>query len=239
MLRQFSTFAAKLGNVGYWELQEYCQDLNDTLERVTKLPKYNRTSKSCRGYKPYIQSQQSVGGMKTIQDVAEVIGNIDETDLILNNDLEEEDYEIDSLSKINAFVDNTSSVVVETILEQPIGKAVYGRDLSRKISLDSSKNDLSIVEYENNVEQKCEILLELNKGDIPELPNFGKNIISGTSYKNYNYSELSKDLNQIFSSDDLFESISISDIGFSNGDLQVTCSIKTKYVYSTSKTIKI
>ena len=239
LLRQFSTFASKFGNVGYWELQEYCQDLNDTLERITKLPKYNRTSKSCRGYKPYIQTQQAVGGMKTMQDVASDVGGVSETDLILNNDLEEVDYEIDKLSSITAFVDNSTGLVVETILEQPIGNKIYGRDLTRKITLDSSNNDLSIEEYEDNVEQKCDILLELNKGDIPEYPNLGKNLISGNSYKNYNYSELAKDLEILFQSDDLFESISISDISFGNGDLNVTCDIRTKYTYSTQKTIKV
>ena len=36
LIRTFQTFAGKLGNVGYWELQQYCQDLKDTLERISK-----------------------------------------------------------------------------------------------------------------------------------------------------------------------------------------------------------
>lgn len=141
LTRTFQTFSGKLGNVGYWELQQYCQDLKDTLERISKLPKYLRTSKSCRGYKPYIQVSEDVGGMKTVQDVANKIGNITEQELILNNDLEEENYEIDELSQITAFVNNQNNVVVTTIMEQPIGKKIYGKDISRKITF--SDNDLS------------------------------------------------------------------------------------------------
>ena len=95
LLQQFSTFATKFSNVGFWELQQYCQDLNETLERITKLPKYNRVSKSPRGYKPYIQERYSVGGMRTMEDVAREIGETTtESELILNNDLEEENYDL-------------------------------------------------------------------------------------------------------------------------------------------------
>lgn len=237
LIRTFQTFSGKLGNVGYWELQQYCQDLKDTLERINKLPKYCRTSKTKRGYKPYIQVKEDIGGMKTIQDLSEQLGDVSEQELILNNDLEEGDYEIDKLSQISAFVDNSTNLVVNTILEQPIGKSIYGRDINRKITF--SNNDLVLVEYENNVEQKAEILLELNKGDVPEIPTFGKNIISGKSYASYNYAELVSDLRDNFLQDDLFLSIDVVDIYTDNGDIYVTCDIKTKYVYSTTKSVKI
>lgn len=236
LTRTFQTFAGKLGNVGYWELQQYCQDLKDTLERISKLPKYLRTSKSCRGYKPYIQVSEDVGGMRTIQDVADKIGNITEQELILNNDLEEENYEIDKLSQITAFVNNQNNVVVTTIMEQPIGQKIYGKDINRKITF--SDNDLSVVEYESNIEQKCDVLLGLVRGDIPEFPALGKNIPIG-SYSNFNYAELISDLKDNFLQDDMFENIEIVDIDVKDGDIFVTCNIKTKYVYSTTKSVKI
>ena len=236
LTRTFQTFAGKLGNVGYWELQQYCQDLKDTLERISKLPKYLRTSKSCRGYKPFIQVSEDVGGMRTIQDVADKIGNITEQELILNNDLEEENYEIDKLSQITAFVNNQNNVVVTTIMEQPIGQKIYGKDINRKITF--SDNDLSVVEYESNIEQKCDVLLGLVRGDIPEFPTLGKNISIG-SYSNFNYAELISDLKDNFLQDDMFENIEIVDIDVKDGDIFVTCNIKTKYVYSTTKSVKI
>lgn len=238
LTRTFQTFAGKLGNAGYWELQQYCQDLKDTLERISKLPKYCRTTKTCRGYKPYIQVSEDIGGMKTIQDLSQELGSeMTEQELILNNDLEEGSWEIDKLSQITALINNNTDVVVETIIEQPIGRRVYGRDVNRKISF--KDNDLSIVEYEDNIEQKCEILLELNRGDVPEMPTFGKNIISGSSYNNYNYAELVSDIKDNFYQDDLFESVDVVDIGFRDSDIYVTCEIKTKYAYSTIKSVKV
>ena len=238
LLQQFSTFSTKFSNVGFWELQQYCQDLNETLERITKLPKYNRVSKSPRGYKPYIQASYSVGGMRTMEDVAREIGDTTtESELILNNDLEEENYDIDKLSNINALVNNTSGVVVDTILETPIGNRVYGRDIQRKIEIEG--NDLKIVEWEDNVEQKVEILLMLEHGDIPEMPNLGRAVIEGSNYRDYNYTELLTDLRNVFYQDDLFAYVGITDVSYKDGDISVNVEVNTKYIYSTTKTITL
>lgn len=238
LLQQFSTFATKFSNVGFWELQQYCQDLNETLERITKLPKYNRVSKSPRGYKPYIQASYSVGGMRTMEDVAREIGETTtESELILNNDLEEENYDIDKLSNINALVNNTSGVVVDTILETPVGNRVYGRDIQRKIEIEG--NDLKIVEWENNVEQKVEILLMLEQGDIPEMPNLGRAVIEGSNYRDYNYTELLTDLRNVFYQDDLFAYVGITDVSYKDGDISVNVEVNTKYIYSTTKIITL
>lgn len=239
LIQQFINFQNKLSNCGFWELQEYCQDLSDVLDKITNLPRYNRTSLSVRGYQPYIKAVGEIGGMKTIQDLAQDINSsdINETNLILENDLSETDWEIDKLSTINALVNNQKDVVVETIIEEPSGNKVYGKDISRKISI--IDNDLNIEKYEDNVSQKCDILLELNKGDIPELPNFGKNLSPGTNVSNYNLVELIKDVQSVFNEDDLFDSVEISEIGFNEGSINVSCTIKTKYSYSTDKIIKI
>ena len=49
LVQTFKNYSSKLSNCGFWELQQYCQNLNDTLERVSKLPKYNRVVESVRG----------------------------------------------------------------------------------------------------------------------------------------------------------------------------------------------
>jgi hypothetical protein len=239
LMQQFINFSHRLSNCGFWELQEYCQDLNDVLEKITKLPKYYRTSKTVRGYQPYIQVKSNIGGLKTVQDLAQEINSegVSEISLIIDNDLQEKDWDIDELSSITAFVNNQTDVVVETILEQPIGNQIYGKDINRKITLEN--NDLAVKKYEDNVEQKCDILLSLERGNIPEMPNFGKNRLQGTNMSDYNYTELVKDLQSVFLQNDLFEDIEISDIEYKQGDIFVNCTIKTKYSYSTQKTLKI
>lgn len=239
LVQTFKNFSSKLSNCGFWELQQYCQNLNDTLERITKLPKYYRTTKTIRGYQPYLKVSADIGGLKTPQDLASEIGSsgVTETSLILDNDLQEGAWEIDELSSINALVNNQNDVVVESILEQPVGNRVYGKDINKKITI--SDNDLDIKRYEDNVEQKVDTLLRLNRGDVPEMPTFGKNRLQGITAGAYNYAELMKDIKSVFAQDDLFDSVEVTDVSFVNGDLTATCRIKTKYNYSTVKTFTL
>lgn len=239
LIQTFKNFSGKLSNCGFWELQQYCQNLNDTLERISKLPKYYRTTKSVRGYQPYAKVAADIGGLKTPQDLAAEIGSagVTETSLILDNDLQEEKWEIDKLSSINAIVNNQTDLVVESILESPVGNHVYGKDINKKITI--VDNDLDVKQYEDNVEQKVDTLLTLNRGDIPEMPTFGKNRLQGTTAGTYNYAELLKDIQSVFAQDDLFDSVEVTDVSLKDGDLTVTCKIKTKYSYSVVKTFTL
>lgn len=239
LMRLFSTFSNKLSNAGFWELQEYCQELFDTLEKIKKLPKYNRVSKTKFGYKPYIQVNSSVGGYRTPEDLALEIDsqNVSHIDIIIDNELNEADWEIDKPHNgIKAYVDNQNVVVVPTILEEPINKKVYGKDIQAKIEFEN--NDLRVVEYEDNIEQKADILLSITKGSVPEFPAFGRNNV-GTNVNLYGYVELIKDLTNIFFQDPIFAGIKISNIKISQGDVYVTCEVHTKYSYSTNKTLTI
>lgn len=240
LLRLFTTFAAKFGNVGYWELQNYCQDLYDTIFKVTILPKYLRTSKTSRGYKPYIQIDYTIGGMSDFKDIAQRINDdkVTESSLILNNDLEEQDYEIDELKSAKAFVDNQNPVnAVETILEEPVGQKVYGRDINKDITF--SNNDLSVVEWQDNVNQKVKIILEMIQGDVPEMPSMGRRKVIGENVSNYSYPELVRDLQDSFLQDDLFVEVDFEDLSVVDGDIYATVNVKTKYIYNVKTTIKL
>ena len=187
LLKLFVTFGPKLSNVGYWELQNYCQDLYDTLTKVSILPKYLRTSKTSRGYKPYIQVNFNVGGLRDFKDIERRVNSNGTTEnvLILGNDFEEEDYEIDDLRAAKLFLNNQRQVVVKTILEEPVDRKVYGKDIRKKIGFQG--NDLAIAEYQDNVEQKVQILCELLEGDIPEIPQLGRRKVIGENVHHYSY----------------------------------------------------
>jgi hypothetical protein len=244
ILSIFKSFSGKFENCGYWELMNLIDELNTTIEKINKLPKFRKTSLTKKGYQPVIQISGSVGGFRTMEDVANSVktvnnDNTEWVDLMLGNDLNEEDWEIDTLSQVNVFVINNIDIVVNTILDQPIGKRIYGIDINRSIDFDD--NDLSLKIYEDNIEQKCDILLELNQGDVPENLNFGKNInlYTGSSVKQFLYSELAQDIENTFLQNDLFESVELTDFSFNQGSIQSKCNIKTKYDYKTEKTITI
>lgn len=245
VLIQFKNFSNKFSTCGYWELMDIIDDLNNTIEKINKLPKFRRTSLTKRGYQPYIQVDSNVGGFKTIDDVANSVKelNKDNTnwiDLMLANDMNESDWEIDKLSSLNVMVNNSNDVVVTSILDMPIGERIYGKDIKRKISFED--NDLSVVEYKDNVEQKCDILMELDRGDVPENMMFGKNynLIKGVSSAQFAYPELVMDIQNNFLQNDLFEYANIKDFNNDgNGGMDVTVEIKTKYDYKTEKKIVI
>ena len=244
VLVQFKNFANKFSTCGYWELMDYIDDLNNTIEKINKLPKFRRTSLSKRGYQPYIQSASSVGGFRTMEEVANSVkevnkDNTDWVELMLSNDLNESDWEIDELTPINVLVNNSIDIVVTTILDMPIGERIYGKDIARKITFED--NDLLIVKYQDNVKQKCNILMELNRGDVPENILFGKNyqLINGVSSKQFAYPELVTDIQNNFLQNDLFEYANAIDFSYENGSMNVTVEIKTKYDYKTEEKIII
>lgn len=244
VLSYFKNFSNKFNTCGYWELMEMIDQLNTTIEKINKLPKFRRTALTKRGYQPYVQVGTSVGGFRTFEDIANAVSekngdNSDWVDLMINNDMEETDWQIDELTNIDVFISNKTDIVVTTILDQPIGDRIYGKDISRVINFIG--NDLEIKSGKDNVEQKCDILLNLNRGEVPENMLFGKNqsLFSGVSVKQFMYPALVQDLQNNFLQNDLFESLEVTGFNFVDGDIKVVCNIKTKYDYSTEKTLSI
>lgn len=240
----FENFPSKFSNCGFWELSGLIDDLQMVIEKINKFPKFLRTSKTKFGYKPYVQVSSTVGGYRTMEDVSNIVknkngDNSDWVDLMLSNDLHETDWEIDELKQINVFINNKNDIVVTTVLDQPIGERIYGIDMKRKITF--SDNDVAVVKYKDNVEQKSIVLMELNRGDVPEIPLFGKNydLIIGESIKQFSYSTLVKDITNNFLQNDLFESVGVSDFSVDNGSVSLKCGIKTKYDYKTEQKITI
>mgnify|MGYP006959787918 FL=1 len=243
-MSQFKNFANKFDKCGYWELMEYIGNLEDTIEKINKLPKFRRTSLTKRGYQAVVQVSADVGGFRTMEDVANVVQNLNRdnynwVDLMLSNDLNEVDWEIDKLTPLNVLINNTVDVVVTTILDQPIGKRIYGKDINRKVTF--VDNDLDIKIWQDNIEQKCDILLSLKRGDVPENMLFGQNaeLTIGVTSKSFSYPELVKNLQNTFLQNDLFQYVDITKFQYENGSMFMYCEIKTKYDYKTERKIVV
>ena len=186
----------------------------------------------------------NVGGQRTIDDVAQAVNEVNGggaswVALMLNNDMNENDWEIDKLSSVRVYVSNRTSIVVNSIIDMPLGQRIYGRDMNRKITF--KDNDFLLIEYTDNVEQKCNILLELVQGDIPEFPMFGKDpVLTSSNIKSYAYPEIANQVEMLFKQNDLFKQASITGISFDeNNSVMMKVNIKTKYDYQTEKTVNI
>ena len=243
VLQQFKNFANKFEKCGYWELMDFIDELNTTMEKINKLPKFKRTVLSKRGYTNNVETQSTVGGFRTIDDVANAVNsrnsdNFGWVDLMLNNDMDEVDWEIDKLSGVNVYY-SKRKINVTTIIDMPVGKKVYGKDFNRKLAF--ANNDFELVSEEANIEQKCDIILSLKQGDVPENMLFGVNpFFLGGNVASYNILEIVRQIHASFQQNDLFESAYVTDIKYDEaGNLLITVNIKTKYEYSIEKQITL
>ena len=179
-----------------------------------------------------------------MEDVANSVKNLNQdntnwVELMLGNDLNEVDWEINELTPVNVFINNTVDVVVNTILDQPIGKRIYGKDINRKVTF--IDNDLDVKIWQDNVEQKCDILLSLKRGDVPENMLFGQNasLTIGVTAQNFAYADMIKNLQDTFLQNDLFQYVDVTKYEFNNGSMYIYCEIKTKYDYKTERKIVV
>lgn len=235
LLSTFKGFANKFSNLGYWHLLEYLENIQVEIEKVSKLPKFRRTSLTLGNYKQVIQFQSTIGALRTPEDLSNTLTEDPNNwyNYTMNNDIQEMDWDIDTLKRISGYIP-TSYIVVSTILDQPIGKRIYGVDINRKV--DFENNDLMLVYYEDNVNQKSDILLGLTRGDVPEYMNFGKNLEIGQTVAQFSLPILIKDLSNSFLQNDLFDTFSVSKFSYTDGgQMQIECDIKTKYDYKTER----
>ena len=63
LMATFKNFANKFDKCGYWELMDYVSTLEDTIDKINKLPKFRRTSLTKRGYQPVVQVATSVASV--------------------------------------------------------------------------------------------------------------------------------------------------------------------------------
>lgn len=243
VLQQFKNFSNKFEKCGYWELMDFIDDLNTTMEKINKLPKFKRTVLSKRGYTNNVESQATVGGYRTIDDVANGVNNrVDDNygwvELMLNNDMDEIDWEIDKLSGLNVYY-SKRKINVTTIIDMPWGKRVYGKDFNRKIAF--ADNDFVTVSEEANIEQKCDILLGLNQGDVPENTLFGvdPHFLGGT-FASFNTPEVVRQIHAAFQQNDLFQEATVTELKFDgNGHMNIKVRIRTKYELAIEKQVTI
>ena len=237
----FKSFENKLNNCGYWELMELIDDITTELEKLKKTPKYARTVKTKTSYKRTVQYNSQIGGGVTVEDIASDLTMQESTEwqsILQENDIKEFDWEIDKIRSVNAFTSG-SFTPASTIIDQPIGDRVYGSDIYQVIGF--KDGDLILVTGKANLEQKIGILLNLKRGDVPELPLFGKNpFLNGSTTKEFSIIGMVNDIKKTFMQNDLFDDVSVSGLGSSESEFDtLTLAIKTIYKSETFKDIAI
>ena len=248
---------------------EWIDDLITQVEKVVKLPKFRRTTLTARNYKPVIQVESTIGAQRTMEDLSTAIQSsgydrVTWEQLMLDNDLEEDQWEIDELVPVTAMVNNITPAAVRTILEPPVGEQVYGKDIARKITIEVEEEvntkavfgrsgdettvtsarrigDLKIVKYKDNIDQKVMILMGLRRGTVPDNPLLGvdPNLTAGVTAAQLSLPTVRRQQVDTFLQDDLFESVDMTAIEQVQDGLVCTLEIKTKYNDKVTKKVKL
>ena len=183
---------------------------------------------------------------------------------MLDNDLEEDQWEIDELKPVTAMVNNITPAAVTTILEPPVGEQVYGKDIARKITIEVEEEvetkadfrrsgdrksvisarrigDLKIAKYKDNIDQKVMILMGLNRGTVPDNPLLGvdANLTAGVTAAQLSLPTVRRQMVDTFLQDDLFESVDMTAVEQNQDSLVCTLEIKTKYNDKVTKKVKL
>jgi hypothetical protein len=222
--------------VDFWDLLDMAEVLKTSLQRTQKLSKYLRSSivkgKTSKGFVfQYIMSAE-----ETLEDVAKNV--MKSTDfqnyaqqIALDNDLREVDWDIDGGTELDLRNDAFQNNLVTSMIDNTIGERIYGKDLKKLLTIDTTEEDLVVLDYKETVYQTVEILSQLSKGDIPEFPSLGLdgNIYKGVNYSQLNYPSIVREMNKSFSSDDLFQDFKVRSISHDNGDLFIDFEVNTKF----------
>lgn len=216
----------------FWDLIELVDNIWIKLDTITNFPKWLRSSNVVSGFDSNTQIQQTLKQNQTLESFANEIGysnpDNDWSNLAMNSDLKEEDYDSEGGIIFKFSWQNDFSFKLSTVIDIITPDTMYGKDLNSKISF--INDDLDTLLSKDTLYQTAGILLNLNKGDNPEFPNDGvdKSLISSLN-KNFNiYPSLFRQLYNTFGKDDTFKSISVTDIINNNGILQMEIRIETR-----------
>ena len=168
---------------------------------------------------------------QTLTFLAEEVGYTqpqnDWVNIALRNDLREEDYTEDGGVHLKIVFQNNADYKLKGVLDSISGVNIYGKDINKKITY--VDNDLDVLGYTDTRDQTFTILLNTFRGSVPEFPNdgFDKGLL-GSNVNSIQYPVIIRQLSDVFAKDDLFKTISISDIHREQDMIFAKISVRTR-----------
>lgn len=219
-------------NAQFWELLDTFETIRNKVYTIDNTSKWLRSSVIAGQYNrsaatTYIQKQY-----QSLEDISSEIGYADPdtnwTDLAIDNGIAEEDYSADGGSIVSVRLQNNASININSVVDSLIGKRIYGVDIFKNITFED--NDIKILSNTDTIKQAFEILLSLERGDVPQFPEDGidKRLVIGVNVNSLTYPSIFRQLMQIFSKDDTFKNLSIIDVKQQDDNALISISVKTR-----------
>lgn len=227
----FQLFSNNMKDSRWWILLDQLEEIDSRLLTLASINRWARSSATSTSYSPTVQIDYVLLQNETLETVSKnVLGDANPQDdwvnIALSNDLEEEDYSFEGGNPLRLQLDSLVNlgITVNSVVDTIIGKSIYGRDLTKYISFEN--DDLTSLQYDDTIKQAADILSKLRKGDNPNFPNLGiqSTAVIGANRNLMNFPIISRQMNEVFNSDDTFKNFQMVNLSISEDNL--TCAIK-------------
>jgi hypothetical protein len=151
--------------------------------------------------------------------------------LAIKNDLREEDYTSEAGFLIKANFDYIlNNFKINSIVDNPVGDNVLGKDIASTLIYDVINNDLTVLSPEDTFTQNVTILINLRKGDNPEFPTQGINpkLVVGSNVNSLNYPILFRQLSALFRGDDTIKSFTLISINRISDSVSISFNVESR-----------
>lgn len=245
MLAVFRLQGQALKNLKFWILLDHVEDIDSRLSSLAKINKWSKSSLTFVGYDPAQQAAYTLKAHQTLERVASDILNLptpddDWYDIAINNQLTEEEYTVDGGTTVQlSFPTVNNGISINSVVAVMIGDAILGRDFQKKIQF--ANNDLVVLDGPDTVNQSMYILAALKQNDNPDFPTLGlqSSVIVGGNRAQLNFPVITRQITQVFASDDSFKSFSIQNLSVKGTVLTLAFQVSTRLNETQTGTIAI
>lgn len=217
-------------NTSMYDLYEDFTDVHIKLGTVKNTPKWTKSF-----YKndydrntniDYILKQkQSIEGLS--QDLGFEDPQNDWVDLAVRNKISEVDYSLDGGNLLSVSFAVNSNINTVSAVDVMTGNNVLGKDLPRLMQI--FDEDLLTLSPLETLNQSSEILIQLQKGDIPETPTLGvPSTTVGSNLAMLRYPSVFREIASSYRTDDAFKEVSLRDVRQGEDSVSLDITIVSK-----------
>lgn len=224
-----------------WELLEMLEDIKIELQTLDKMSKWMRSSINNAQYSKGVEKEKVLKQNQSIEGLGKDNGLIDYDNdwvkIAIRNNINEEKYTPAGGVFLTLTYKNTYSggVFVRSVVDNLFGERIYGLDIQKQ--LEFKNDDIKVLTYGGTMTQAAEILIGLKRGDVPEFPEDGvqANLIVGNNLAAVLYPTIFRQVYNLFSKDDTFQSISVSKIEQIDDSIRIEFNILSKLETETTQ----
>lgn len=245
MLAVFRLQGQALKNLKFWILLDQVEQIDSRLNSLANINKWSKSSITFVGYDPAQQAAYTLRAHQTLERVASDILSLPTPDddwysIAINNQLTEEDYTVDGGTTIQlSFPTINNGISINSVVAVMTGDAILGLDFQKKLQF--ADDDLIVLDGPDTVTQSMYILAKLKQNDNPDFPTLGLQsaVIVGGTRASLNFPVISRQITQVFASDDSFKNFAIQNLNVTQDQLNLSFQVSTRLNETQTGTIAI